>query len=183
MSRGPSGLPGHPLSERSEVLLRGKIFDVVASELTLPSGVAQSLWVIEHPGAVAIAPVTDAGELLLVRQYRHAAREVTLEIPAGRLEHDESPLAAARRELAEETGRSAENWRELVTFLPAPGFCSERIVLFEARGLAAGGDRTDAPRPDADEDLEVLSLPIERVLEVARDGKTLLAAALLLLRR
>lgn len=175
--------PGHPLRERSEVLLRGRIFDVVATELTLPSGVAQSLWVVEHPGAVAIAPVTDAGELVLVRQYRHAARQVLLEIPAGRLERDETPLAAARRELEEETGMRAGSWRELVTFLPAPGFCSERIVLFEARGLESSAHRADAARPDADEDLEVLSLPPERVLELARDGKTLLAAALLLLQR
>jgi len=185
MSGGASagGGPGLPLRERSQVLLRGKIFDLVASELTLPSGVEQSLWVVEHPGAVAIAPVTEAGELVLVRQYRHAAREVLLEIPAGRLEPGEVPLAAARRELAEETGTSARHWRELVTFLPAPGFCSERIVLFEARGLESIAHRADAARPDADEDLEVLRLPPERVLEVARDGKTLLAAAWLLLGR
>ncbi len=183
MSAGSSAPLGLPIRERAEVLLRGKIFDVVATELTLPSGIAQSVWVVEHPGAVAIAPVTAAGELLLVRQYRHAAREVLLEIPAGRLEPGETPLVAARRELAEETGMSAASWRELVTFLPAPGFCSERIVLFEARGLESSAHRPDAARPDANEDLEVLSLPPERVLELARDGKTLLAAALLLLRR
>lgn len=183
MSGGSSRRPGHPIRERAKVLLRGKIFDVVATELTLPSGIAQDLWVVEHPGAVAIAAVTAAGELLLVRQYRHAAREVLLEIPAGRLERGETPLEAARRELAEETGLSATSWRELVTFLPAPGFCSERIVLFEARGLESTAHRPDAARPDADEDLEVLSLPAERVLELARDGKTLLAAALILLQR
>jgi ADP-ribose pyrophosphatase len=183
MSGGSSRSLGLPIREHAEVLLRGKIFDVVATELTLPSGVAQNVWVVEHPGAVAIAPVTAAGELLLVRQYRHAAREVLLEIPAGRLERGEAPLAAARRELAEETGMRAASWRELYTFLPAPGFCSERIFLFEARGLEASPTGPDAARPDADEDLEVLSLPPERVLAVARDGKTLLAAALLLLGR
>jgi ADP-ribose pyrophosphatase len=174
---------GHPLRERAEVLLRGKIFDLVASELTLPSGVEQRLWVVEHPGAVAIAPVTARGELVLVRQYRHAAREVLIEVPAGRLERGEPPLAAARRELAEETGMSARDWRELVTFLPAPGFCSERIVLFEARGLESIAGRPDAARPDDDEDLEVLTMPPERVLEVARDAKTLLAAAWVILGR
>lgn len=180
MTGGPSGAPGHPLRERAEVLLRGKIFDLVSAQLTLPSGVEQSLWIVEHPGAVAIAPVTEAGELVLVRQYRHAAREVLLEIPAGRAERGETPLAAARRELAEETGQSARGWRELVTFLPAPGFCSERIALFEARGLESAAV---AARPDADEELEVVLMRPERVLEVARDGKTLLAAALLLLGR
>ena len=167
------------MRERSEVLLRGKIFDVVAAELTLPSGIEQKLWVVEHPGAVAIAPVTAAGELVLVRQYRHAAREVLIEIPAGRLEPGEAPLVAAQRELAEETGLQASEWRERYAFLPAPGFCSERVFLFEARGLSA---QTGAV-PDADEDLEVVTLSPQRVLEVARDAKTLLAAALLLLDR
>src|SRR5262245_53627567 len=175
--------PGRPLRERTEVLLRGRIFDLVASELTLPSGIEQSVWVVEHPGAVAIVPVTEQGELVLVRQYRHAARDVLIEIPAGRLDRGEAPLAAARRELAEETGMSASDWRELVTFLPAPGFCSERIVLFEARGLESIAHRADAARPDADEDIEVLRMRPERVLEVARDAKTLLAAAWVLLGR
>ena len=112
------------------------------------------------------------------RQYRHAAREVLLEVPAGRLEPGEAPLEAARRELAEETGHTASTWRELACFLPAPGFCSERIWLYEARGLVPG-----PPRPDPDEELELTRLPPERVLELARDGKTLLAAALLVLGR
>ena len=159
---GPSSAgSGLPVRERAEVLLRGRIFDLVFAELTLPSGVEQELWIVEHPGAVAIAPVTEAGELVLVRQYRHAAREVLVEIPAGRLERGEARFEAARRELAEETGTRARHWRELAAFLPAPGFCSERIVLFEARGLEAIADR-DAPRPDADEDLEVLRLPPEQ---------------------
>jgi len=180
MSRRPSGPPGLPVREHSEVLLRGKIFDLVAARLTLPSGIEQDLWVIEHPGAVAIAPVTDDGELVLVRQYRHAAREVLVEVPAGRLDRGESSRSAAERELAEETGMRARRWRELANFLPAPGFCSERIVLFEARELES---LASAPQPDADEDLEVLRLPPEKVLEVARDAKTLLAAALLMLGR
>ncbi len=169
---------GPPRLERSETLLSGRVFDVVRTRLTLPSGVEQDLLVVEHPGAVAIAAVNAAGELLLVRQYRHAAREVLLEIPAGRLEREETPLAAAQRELAEETGHRARAWRELATFLPAPGFCSERIFLFEARELEPGPSQ-----PDADEELELTSLAPERVLALARDGKTLLAAALLLLGR
>lgn len=175
MNPGPLG---QPTRQRSEVLLRGRIFDIVSTRLTLPSGIEQDLLVVEHPGAVAIAALTEEGEMLLVRQYRHAAREVLLEIPAGRLEAGETPLEAARRELAEETGHSATDWRQRPPFLPAPGFCSERIFLFEARGL------TPVPaHPDPDEDIEVTSLPPERVLETSTDGKTLLAAALLLLGR
>ncbi|HEX6882918.1 MAG TPA: NUDIX hydrolase [Planctomycetota bacterium] len=181
-ARGAAGdgdpAPGLPLSCESRVVLRGAIFDVVSAQIVLSSGVTQDLLVVEHPGAVAIAPVTESGELVLVRQYRHAAREVLLELPAGRLEPGEEPLAAARRELAEETGRSARRWRALATFLPAPGFCSERIHLFEARELE--------PVPqhlDPDEDLEVVLLPPERVLALARDAKTLLAASWLLMGR
>ena len=169
---------GLPRQAEERVLLRGSIFDVVSAQLTLPSGISQDLLLVEHPGAVAIAPVTAEGELVLVRQYRHAARAVLLELPAGRLEPGESPLAAAQRELAEETGNHARHWRALAVFLTAPGFCSERIHLFEARGLEP------VPRqPDPDEDLEVVHLPPERVLELACDAKTLLAASWLLLGR
>jgi ADP-ribose pyrophosphatase len=175
---GVPGPLGPPLEASQHVVLRGSIFDVVSSRLTLPSGVVQELLVVEHPGAVAIAPVTASGELVLVRQYRHAARTVLLELPAGRLEPGETPLAAAQRELAEETGYKARRWRELGAFLTAPGFCSEVIHLFEAREL------DPVPRHlDPDEDLEVVTLPPERVLTEARDAKTLLAASLLLLGR
>jgi len=174
-ARGPLG---PPVRASARTLLAGRIFDLVSVQLTLPSGIEQDLWVVEHPGAVAVAALTEAGEMLLVRQYRHAAGEVLVEVPAGRLEPGESPLDAARRELAEETGHRAEHWRALRTFLPAPGFCSERIHLFEARGLSPA-----AAAPDPDEDLEVLRLPPERVLETTQDAKTLVAAALLLLGR
>jgi ADP-ribose pyrophosphatase len=160
--------------EDSEVLLRGRVFDVVASRLEFPSGLRQELWIVEHPGAVAIAPVTAADELVLVRQYRHAARDTLLELPAGRIEPGEAPLAAARRELAEETGLTAGRWRERARVLAAPGISSEWIWLFEARDLESGPSS-----PDEDEELEVVRLPLETVRREARDAKTLLAAALL----
>lgn len=168
---------GLPLEVQSETLLQGRVFDVLSSRLTLPSGIRQELWTIEHPGAVAIAAVQANGELVLVRQYRHAARQCLVELPAGRLNLGEDPLAAAQRELAEETGLRALHWSALTTFYPAPGFASERMHVFEARGLERG-----AQELDPDEDLEVLTMPPARVLAETRDGKTLLAAALLLLR-
>ncbi len=167
-----------PVLERTEVLLRGAVFGVVASSLRFPSGLVQDLWVVEHPGAVAVAPVLESGELLLVRQYRHAALDQLLEIPAGRLEPGEAPLDAARRELEEETGHRASSYLELCSFFPAPGFSSEKLTLFEARGLTAGD-----PHPDQDEELTLVTLRPEQVLAVACDAKTLLAAALLCLRR
>ena len=170
-----------PIQERAELLLHGKIFDIVAASVRLPSGLAQDFWVVEHPGAVAVAPVLETGEFLLVRQYRHAVRDWLIEIPAGRLEPGETPLAAAKRELEEETGQRAQRWEEIHSIFPAPGFCSERITLFEARDL--GGPSGQRLQADADEEIELVRMRPEELLDGAtRDAKTLLAAALFLRR-
>ena len=165
-----------PLARRTA--FHGRIFDVVLERVRLPSGLEQELAIVEHPGAVAIAAQFDDGDLLLVKQYRHAVREWMLEIPAGRLERNEDPLAAARRELEEETGYRARSWRELLRFYPAPGFCSERMVLFVARDLELV---EHGRRPhDADEEIEVVRLPLRDVLRRASgDAKTWIAASLL----
>lgn len=178
MSPQPDGgaRAGLPVRCESRTVLQGRVFDVLSSQLELPSGIHQDLLTIEHPGAVAVAALQQNGELVLVRQYRHATRECLVELPAGRLNPGEDPLTAARRELAEETGLTALEWSPLTTFYPAPGFASERMHVFLARGLVRGERALDP-----DEDLEVLTLTPERVLAEARDGKTLLAAALLLL--
>ena len=164
-----------------ERLYSGPIFDLRRSRLTLPSGREQDLVVVEHPGAVCIAPVDAQGRLLVVRQYRHAVRDWTLELPAGRLEEGETPLAAARRELEEETGHRAGEWTSLGALLAAPGFCSERLHLFLARDLQAVGEGALAPDPD--EEIECLwRWPAELVNETD-DAKTLVAAYRLLAER
>lgn len=186
---GPSGwtessmrqLPRHPDVEilASEPLHSGVVFDVVNERVRLPSGLEQGLDVVVHRGAVCVAPVLDDGRLLLVRQYRHAVGEWLVEIPAGRLEPDEADfLGAARRELEEETGHRASDWEELCQFFPAPGFCSERMVLFAARGLTAvpGGGLA----MDLDEELDVVRLSPSEVLEAGcTDAKTMLACWML----
>jgi ADP-ribose pyrophosphatase len=172
----------HPKVEvlRSETLLRGRIFDVVDESLRLPSGLRQDVLVVDHPGAVCIAPLLPTGELLLVRQYRHAAGDWLLELPAGRLEQGEAPLAAAERELEEETGHRAGRIELLERFYAAPGFCSELMSLFLARDLepVQGGRGLDA-----DEELELVrARPDELLGGRSNDAKTIVAAALLLLR-
>jgi ADP-ribose pyrophosphatase len=162
----------------SETIYRGRIFDVARDVVRLPSGREQMLEIVRHGGAVAIAALDTDGLLLLVRQYRHAASDWLLEVPAGRVEPGEQAEAAARRELEEETGFRAARWSSLGSFWPAPGFCSERMSLFLARDLEpVGAGRLE---PDPDEEIELVRMAPAAVLEVARDAKTLVAAALLL---
>ena len=155
----------------------GKVFDLVRRKVELPSGLEQDWELVEHPGAAAIAAITEDGELVVVRQFRAAVGDWTVEIPAGRLDPGEDPREAAERELEEETGYRARHWSLLRSFLPAVGFCSEVIHLFEARGLEAlpGGGRPS----DADEEIEVLRMrPEELLRQEPADGKTLLAACM-----
>jgi ADP-ribose pyrophosphatase len=163
------------------LLVSTRVFQVAEHHLRLPSGLEQRLALVEHPGAVAIAARFPDGRLALVRQYRHAARDWLLEVPAGRLEPGEAPLIAAQRELAEETGLTAKTWRPLKSFFAAPGFCSEILHLFLATDLTAlPADRR--PAADHDEELSLeLRHPSELLAGGCQDAKSLLAAALLLL--
>jgi ADP-ribose pyrophosphatase len=160
----------------STIRFRGRVFDVATETVRLPSGLRQELAIVRHPGAVCVAAVDDRARLLLVRQYRHAVGAWTLEIPAGRLEVGEDPLAAARRELEEETGHRARAWRELRRFYAAPGFCSEELTLFLAEDLeeVPGGGLPC----DADEEIELVRrTPAELLDGDCRDAKSLIAAA------
>ena len=165
-----------------QVHFRGRIIDLATERLELPSGLEQSIELIEHDGAVAIAALDDQGRLVCVEQYRRAAGAPLVEVPAGRLDPGEDPEAGARRELEEETGLRARSWEKLSEFLPAPGFCTERIHLFLATDLVAAGD--DRLSPDDDEELATLRLTPRELLDLpCRDAKSIIAASLTLLRR
>jgi ADP-ribose pyrophosphatase len=125
-----------------------------------------------HPGAVAILAV-DAGEVLMVRQYRTPVEQVLLEIPAGTLDRagdgtTEDPDVAAPRELGEETGYAAGTWRRLGRFYTAPGFATELMVLYLATDLSPIEDYAG---PEADERLDLRRVPIEEALRMAEDGE------------
>jgi ADP-ribose pyrophosphatase len=127
--------------------------------------------IVEHPGAVAIVAIDREGMLTLVRQRREAVRKELLELPAGTLEQDESPLDCARRELEEETGLTGGTWQERGVFYTTPGFCRERMHLFVAEGLEQG-----PARPEHDEELTVVrwsKAEIESRLVEIEDAKTL----------
>lgn len=156
----------------------GRIFDLVRERVVLPSGLVQELTIVDHPGAVAVAALDDSGRVLLVRQYRHACGDWLLEIPAGRVEVGEDRLAAAMRELEEETRHRARHWELLREFFAAPGFCSERLSLYLARDLVPLGDSARAH--DHDEELELVRREPASLFDGdVRDAKTLIAAALL----
>lgn len=163
----------------SELLHRNARFDLRRDVVRLPSGLTQDLVWVDHPGAVGIAAVEEDGRLVLVRQYRHAVKQQLLEIPAGRLEPGEDRLQAAIRELEEETGLRAAEWRLLQDILPAPGFASERLSIYLARGLSPAGPQAAAC--DADEELSLeRHAPGDLLAGLTTDAKTLIAAGLLL---
>lgn len=160
--------PGRVSSTRQ---YSGRIINVDVDTVRFPNGSTGELEMVRHPGASLIVPfLTDpAGadpQILLIRQYRYAAEGYVIECPAGRLEAGESPEACARRELLEETGCTAEKLEHVYTFYTTPGFTDERIHAFMASGLSRG----DA-RPEADEFVEVLPIPLTRALEMIRDGE------------
>src|SRR5262249_257010 len=126
-----------------QIIHQGHKIVVALDRTVLPDGQTVERDVVLHPGAVAILPLVDEERLCLVRNRRPIVGETLLEVPAGTLEPRETPEAAAIRELAEETGYQAEQWRKLTMFLPSPGVLSERTHLFLARDLTPGPQRLE----------------------------------------
>ena len=153
----------------SERLLEARVFAVVSERVRLPSGLVQDLVLVDHPGAVCIAPVLPDGTLLMVRQYRHAAGDWLLELPAGRLEAGEDPLVAARRELEEETGFVAEDLAHLGSYYGSSGISDEYFHLFLATGLRATGTM----RREATEQMELEFIPLADAVARAYSGEIL----------
>ena len=142
----------------SSTVYTGNAFSVSQEEVELPTGSVVKRDIVRHPGAVVILAITDNGQLLLVRQYRHSVGKSILEFPAGTLDPKELPLNCAKRELAEEVGQQAAKWQALGTLFPAPGFCDEKQHLFIARALSP----FRLPG-DEDEIIEVETLSVEQV--------------------
>ena len=141
-------------------------FSGVLRDTTLPNGVETTTFVLEHPGAVVILPITDSGSILFLSQYRPALNETILELPAGTLEAGEDPATCAARELIEETGFAAEKLIPLGKLLPAPGFCNEVQWCFAATGL----NPASAPK-DEDEVIEVREVKVSEMRRLIESGE------------
>lgn len=160
----------------------GKRVRVRVDEVRLPSGRETVREVVEHPGAVAILPVTADGRLLLIRQHHHAIGRTLLGLPAGTVDPNEEPIETARRELIEETGYAAGQMTELVSYYTSPGYSNERLTLFRADDCRRTGGG-----PSPDELIAVVAVPlvdVPRLLapgpDQIREAKTLIGLLLLL---
>jgi ADP-ribose pyrophosphatase len=146
-------------------IYKGRIIELLVEDVALPNGATVSLAVVRHPGAAAVVALDRHDNVVLVRQFRHAAGGFIWEIPAGTLGPDEIPRDCAARELLEETGLHAGELSSLGTIFTAPGFCDERIHLFLARDLSPGQQCLEH-----DEVLTVERFPFQRTLDMIASG-------------
>lgn len=152
--------------ESSQTIFEGHIVKLTVDQVRLPDGKEAQREVVFHPGGVAVLALDGEERVYLVRQYRYPIRQLLLELPAGKLDHgQEDPIEGARRELAEETGLEAEEWTYLGHILASPGFCTEDLHMYLARGLTRKEQHLDE-----DEFLDVVIMPFSELVGQVMDG-------------
>jgi ADP-ribose pyrophosphatase len=167
----------------SKLSYKGKVFSVFTDKVLEPSGNINVRDVIRHNGSVVVLAVDESKnpkdpDIIFERQYRHAAGQFLIELPAGRVEPGEATLAAAKREMIEETGYRAKRWTLLTKYFASPGFLGEWMQIYLARDIREG-----VSQPEADENIEVFRMPLSEALALVaankiHDGKTLIGLML-----
>ncbi len=183
----PFGKPKASLKAKlvsSKVSYKGKVFSVHTDTVIEPGGNKNTRDVIHHNGSVVILAIDDSRnaadpDVILERQYRHAAGQFLIELPAGRIEPGEAPLAAAKREMIEETGYRAKKWTLLTKYFASPGFLGEWMQIYLARDIREG-----IATPEPDEHIEIHRIPLSQAMQMVasnqiHDGKTLIGLSLL----
>jgi ADP-ribose pyrophosphatase len=153
----------------SKTAFRGPVFSVMTDEVEEPGNVRARRDVIRHSGSIVVLPLDDSGRtplVLLERQYRYAAGKRMWELPAGRVDPGENHLAAAKRELIEETGYTASRWQKALFFYVSPGFLDESMTVYLASGLKKG-----IAQPEEDERIAVRFFPLRQAVRMATSGK------------
>ena len=153
----------------------GRVLGINMETARLPDGREVDLEIIRHPGGSCILPLYDNGDVMLIRQFRHAAGGIIWEVPAGRIDEGDTPESCAERELREEGGVTAGRMEKIAEFFTTPGFCTEMLHIFLARDLKECGQSLEA-----DEYLETVRMPLEEAVEMVhrgeiKDSKTMLA--------
>lgn len=150
----------------SQNVYHGGLLHVKEDRVRLPDGRQATREYIVHPGAVAVIPLLDNGEVVMERQFRYPLSRELYEIPAGKLDPGETPLFCGQRELLEETGYVASKWRFVATIHPCIGYSDESISLYLAEGLSPGPHQRDSA-----EFLEIFTIPLAQALEWVRIGR------------
>lgn len=151
---------------KTNTIYKGKVFDVRHDKVRLPNDQITTLDIVEHPPAVVIVPLDGEDNIWFVKQYRHAAGQIILELPAGVMEPGEQPELCAHRELREEIGMSAKHFQKIGEFYIAPGYSSEYLQIFLATGL-----QPDPLPGDEDEFISVERIPTKIAFSMIEDGK------------
>lgn len=156
---------------KSEKLYAGRVFNLVVDQVEYASGRRAIREVAEHPGGAVAVPLTPAGDLILIKQFRYPVKKFLFELPAGKLDPGEEPERCARRELEEETGFISDRWERIASIYTTPGFCDELLHIFLAQGVreSGRGQRLD----EGEHGLTVTLVPFGKALEMVKTGKIL----------
>ena len=151
-------------------VFEGRVFSVVVESITTRKGGKMEVEIVRHPGSVVLIPINEAGEIILVKQYRHSIGRDAWELPAGTLKPNEEPEKAAGRECHEEIGLVPSKLEMLGAFFPTPGYCDEEMNFFRATGLREPRADEKAEQ-DEDEDIEKQAFSVERIKAMIRGGE------------